>query len=347
MQRIFRRGWGKLPMVIMQWDNQHEEQLLPLNKQVIGKKWHLWSICVFICSMWGCNPLTSSPAIKLRLLFPGKGIPWKNILFLSISLFQAFRISTASPSLCLVFLHLGFCLWPVPFSCALSCYHSHTPWRTCMSSVFFVGGDECTAGWGICPEETGWSKTTALQNIVKEHFCALCLGHLQSCSLEGELLPLCWECRPGLCLLWGSGERSLQPSLSQGTPQHVYSWKSCHSWWPWHAAPCRGQLVVAQHHPFPAALLDSQWLSSTQWWSVGLQEKGEISMHVTVPLGPIASRSHNSPFLCAILMPLLFLISSHYVDLRSSAFLGQKEHSSFPCIFKTMLCSYGESLRVH
>lgn len=85
-----------------------------------------------------------------------------------------------------------------------------------------------------------------------------------------------------------------------------------------------GELVVAQHHPFPAALLlGSQWPSST-WWSVGLQEKGEISMHVPVPLGPTASRSHNSPFLCAVLMPLLFLISSHYVDLTSSAFLGQK-----------------------
>lgn len=47
-------------------------------------------------------------------------------------------------------------------------------------------------------------------------------------------------------------------------------------------------------------------------------------MHVPVPLGPKASRSHNSPFLCAVLMPLLFLISSQYVDLMSPAFLGQK-----------------------
>lgn len=85
-----------------------------------------------------------------------------------------------------------------------------------------------------------------------------------------------------------------------------------------------GQLAVAQHHPLPATLLlGSQWPSSTQR-SVGLQEKGEISMRVPVPFGPSASRSHNSPFLCAVLMPLLFLISSHYVDLTFSAFPGQK-----------------------
>lgn len=45
-------------------------------------------------------------------------------------------------------------------------------------------------------------------------------------------------------------------------------------------------------------------------------------MHVSMSLRPRASRSHNSSFLCAVLMPLLFLISSHYVDLTSPALLG-------------------------
>lgn len=103
----------------------------------------------------------------------------------------------------------------------------------------------------------------------------------------------------------------------------------------------------AQHHPFQQhCSYRVKWPSSAQW-SLGLQKKGEISMHVSVPLGPTASRSNNSPFLCAVLMPLLFLISSHYVDLMSSAFLGQKLHLSFPLILKTMLCSCGESLKVH
>lgn len=132
-------------------------------------------------------------------------------------------------------------------------------------------------------------------------------------------------CAPGVCLQglslpWGQGAEKV---CSRPSARASPSWKSCQAGDPGTPPLAGGQLAVAQHRPFPAApLLGSQWPSSP-WWSVGLPEK-EISMHVPVPLGPTASRPHNSPFLCAVLMPLLFLISSHYVDLTSSAFPGQK-----------------------
>lgn len=154
------------------------------------------------------------------------------------------------------------------------------------------------------------------------HFAvAICKAAIQGesfCCRAGNV-PLAFVTR--ICVSCRSKVRKV---CSHPSPQHIPSWESCHRRWPWHPIPHGGQLAVAQHHPLPATLLlGSQWPSSSQR-SVGLQEKGEISMRVPVPLGPSASRSHNSPFVCAVLMPLLFLISSYYVDLTFSAFPGQK-----------------------
>lgn len=236
-----------------------------------------------------------------------------------------------------MFLHLllapGFCLWPALLSCALSCFHSHTDHEEPAHLQCFGGGvcgvvcaDGCTAGHGVHPEETGWSKTRPLQNSARECFCALGLGYLQSCNLEGELLSPCREGSPALasrvCTSRGGegGEVcSHRSAIPHPSPRTSLDGNPATGGGLGTPALAGGQLAVEQHHPFPAALL----LQSPPR-SVGLQEKGGISMHVPVPLGPTASRSHNSPFLCAVLMPLLFLISSHYVDLTSSAFPGQK-----------------------
>lgn len=135
---------------------------------------------------------------------------------------------------------------------------------------------------------------------MREQFCVLCKATIQResfCCLLGNVSPslatasrACASCR-------GEGRESaaiLQPGRSLACPLAGNPATAGELGTP----PLAGvQLAVAQHHPFPAALLlQSQWPSSTRWPS-GLQEKREISMHVPVPLGPTASRSHNSPFL--------------------------------------------------
>lgn len=119
-------------------------------------------------------------------------------------------------------------------------------------------------------------------------------GRASAACLEMCLPP--WQQPPGLVLPAGvRGEKSaaiLQPGRPLACPLAGNPATAGELGTP----PLAGvQLAVAQHHPFPAALLlQSQWPSSTRWPS-GLQEKREISMHVPVPLGPTAPRSHN-PF---------------------------------------------------
>lgn len=53
--------------------------LLPLNKEVISKNGSFDQFVFSLASMRGCNPLTSSPAIKLGLPFSEKDYVEKNL----------------------------------------------------------------------------------------------------------------------------------------------------------------------------------------------------------------------------------------------------------------------------
>lgn len=208
-----------------------------------------------------------------------------------------------------LFLHLlpssGFCLWPVLLSCALSCFHSYAEHEE-PARLPCLGGWRAHNRQGIHPGESGWSKTFEI-------------------LLGGASVLVAWGicraviCGGSFCCLLGSVPWCLPPGLVPPARARRGG-KSSHgpAGGPWHQSPGRGVFGIDTAPPFQAALL---------LWShgppQGCRDKDKLAC-MSPCLRPTASRSHNSPFLCAVLMPLLFLISSHYVDLTSSAFLGQK-----------------------
>lgn len=169
----------------------------------------------------------------------------------------------ASPSLCLVFppllLSLGFCLWPITLSCALSCSHSQATKNLHIFSVFKGMLMKALLSSEYTPRKMSRARCEVFNTMRGSSSVPFALGigkdeiQRENCGLHGNVSPSSATASRACASCGGEGREVCSHPSARVSPSMAPSWKSCRSRGTWHPTSLRGTAGSGTAPSFPSS----------------------------------------------------------------------------------------------